>query len=82
MILLTTNPATGSPGIDPRWTRFAFPTDWHYDVLRALDYLRADGAAPDERLTEAIELVEKRRQAEGGPDGGPPVGSTSGDTKQ
>jgi hypothetical protein len=51
--------------IDPRWTRFAFPTAWHYDVLRALDYLRAAGAAPDERLTEAIDLVEKRRHQNG-----------------
>jgi hypothetical protein len=22
------------------WTRFAFPTWWHYDVLRGLEYLR------------------------------------------
>ncbi len=27
--------------IDPAWTAFAFPPLWHYDVLRALDYLRA-----------------------------------------
>ncbi len=26
--------------IDPRWTRFSFPTSWHYDLLRGLDYLR------------------------------------------
>ena len=25
------------------WTQFAFPPLWHYDVLRALDYLRAAG---------------------------------------
>jgi len=56
---------TSGEVIDPRWTRFAFPTAWHYDVLRALDYLRAAGAAPDERLTEAIELVEKRRHQNG-----------------
>ncbi|HVT39439.1 MAG TPA: hypothetical protein VHE78_10360 [Gemmatimonadaceae bacterium] len=29
--------------IKPEWTRFAFPTLWHYDLLRALDYLRAAG---------------------------------------
>src|SRR6185312_16222339 len=28
------------------WTRFAFPTWWHYDVLRGLDYLRVAGATP------------------------------------
>src|SRR5580704_9381436 len=31
------------------WTRFAFPTWWHYDVLRGLEYLRRAGVAPDER---------------------------------
>src|SRR5262249_33454521 len=25
------------------WTRFAFPTWWHYDVLRGLEYLRRAG---------------------------------------
>ena len=33
------------------WTRFAFPTWWHYDVLRGLDYLRGAGVTPDERST-------------------------------
>jgi hypothetical protein len=47
------------------WTRFAFPTAWHYDVLRGLDYLRGAGVEPDERLAEAISLVAKRRQADG-----------------
>jgi hypothetical protein len=47
------------------WTRFAFPTWWHYDVLRALDYLRRAGTAPDERLTAAIELLASKRNADG-----------------
>ena len=47
------------------WTRFAFPTWWHYDVLRGLDYLRRAGAEPDERAAEAIEMVESRRDADG-----------------
>lgn len=46
-------------------TRFAFPTWWHYDVLRALDYLRRAGADPDERLAEAIELVAAKRNGDG-----------------
>ncbi|HXU09033.1 MAG TPA: hypothetical protein VN743_08545 [Blastocatellia bacterium] len=29
------------------FTRFAFPTWWHYDVLRGLDYLRRAGVKPD-----------------------------------
>jgi hypothetical protein len=47
------------------WRQFAFPTWWHYDVLRGLDYLRRAGVAPDERLGEAIELVRSKRDADG-----------------
>jgi len=47
------------------WTRFAFPTWWHYDVLRGLEYLRRAGARPDERVAEAIELVESKRDGDG-----------------
>jgi hypothetical protein len=47
------------------WTRFAFPTRWHYDVLRGLEYLRRAGAAPDERVAEAIELVASKRDGDG-----------------
>jgi hypothetical protein len=49
----------------PAWTRFAFPTWWHYDVLRGLDYLRRAGVAPDERVAEAIELVASKRDEDG-----------------
>jgi hypothetical protein len=47
------------------WTRFAFPTWWHYDVLRGLDYLRNAGAVPDDRVTEAIELVASKQDENG-----------------
>ena len=47
------------------WTRFAFPTWWHYDVLRGLEYLRSAGVAPDERVAEAIELVASKRDGDG-----------------
>jgi hypothetical protein len=50
---------------DTVWTRFAFPTWWHYDVLRALEHFRTAGAAPDERMTEAIELVAAKRDEHG-----------------
>ena len=43
------------------WTRFAFPTWWHYDVLRGLEYMRRAGVTPDERVAEAIDLVESKR---------------------
>ena len=47
------------------WTRFAFPTWWHYDVLRGLEYLRRAGVAPDERVAEAIDLVASKRDGDG-----------------
>lgn len=51
--------------VDPAWTAFSFPVRWRYDVLRALDYFRAVGDAPDARMDEAIELVRSRRQPDG-----------------
>jgi hypothetical protein len=51
--------------VDPAWIRFSFPTWWHYDVLRGLEYLRRAGATPDERVAEAIELVESKRDGDG-----------------
>jgi hypothetical protein len=47
------------------WSRFAFPTWWHYDVLRGLEYLRRTGVVPDERMTEAIELLVSKRDGDG-----------------
>jgi hypothetical protein len=51
--------------IDKRWLRFLFPTFWHYDVLRGLDYLRNAGIKPDSRVSEAIESVIERRHQNG-----------------
>jgi hypothetical protein len=51
--------------IDRAWTRLAFPPLWHYDVLRALDYLRAAGVRPDERVEEAVATVLAGRQRDG-----------------
>jgi len=50
---------------DAAWTCFAFPTWWHYDVLRGLEYLRRAGVAPDERVAEAIDLVASKREGDG-----------------
>jgi hypothetical protein len=51
--------------INKRWLRFSYPTHWHYDVLRGLDYLRDAGIKPDSRVREAIEVVMKRRHQNG-----------------
>jgi hypothetical protein len=51
--------------IDPDWLDFSFPTWWHYDVLRGLDYLRHSGAKPDDRIADAIDVVELNRHPDG-----------------
>jgi len=51
--------------INSAWTRFSFPPQWHYDILRALDHFRDAGAARDERLSEAIQIVKQRRKDDG-----------------
>ena len=51
--------------INKRWLRFSYPTFWHYDVLRGLDYLRNAGIKPDSRVGEAVETVIERRHQNG-----------------
>jgi hypothetical protein len=48
-----------------QWTCFAFPTWWHYDLLRGLEYLRRAGVAPDARVAEALEWVALKRDGDG-----------------
>jgi hypothetical protein len=51
--------------VERKWMHFSFPTNWHYDVLRGLDYLRNACVGPDERVAEAVELVATARQQDG-----------------
>lgn len=51
--------------VDPAWLQFSFPTRWHYDVLRALDYFREVGGTPDARLDDAIRLLRSKEGADG-----------------
>jgi hypothetical protein len=50
---------------NPAFLTFGFPPRYHYDVLRALDYLRAAGVQPDARMGDAVQVVESRRQTDG-----------------
>jgi hypothetical protein len=47
------------------WTSFAFPTWWHYDILRGLEYLRRADVVPDERVAEAIDVVVSKCDSDG-----------------
>jgi len=51
--------------VKPAMTRFSFPPRWYYDVLRGLDHFQEAGAKRDKRLQDAIDLVHKKRRADG-----------------
>ena len=48
--------------VDPAWLQFSFPTRWHYDLLRGLEYFRSAGGPPDPRADEAIGVLRSKRQ--------------------
>ncbi|MDQ6945068.1 MAG: hypothetical protein M3256_02090 [Actinomycetota bacterium] len=51
--------------VDPAWLQFSFPTRWHYDVLRGLEYFQVAGDPPDPCLEEAVDLLRSKRQTDG-----------------
>jgi len=51
--------------VNPAWLQFSFPTRWHYDVLRGLEYFSVAGDLPDPRLEEAIHLLRSKQQPDG-----------------
>jgi hypothetical protein len=51
--------------VNPAWLQFSYPTQWHYDALRGLEYFRSVGERPDPRMEEAIGLVRSKRQPDG-----------------
>ena len=51
--------------IKPILLRFSYPPRWHYDILRALDYFRDCQAQRDARLSEAVEIVRRRKRPDG-----------------
>jgi hypothetical protein len=60
--------STGEP-VAPWVERFRYPQRWAYSVLNAADYFREaatlDGAAPDPRMADAVELIRAARQPDG-----------------
>jgi len=51
--------------IDRRWLALHSPPYWHYDVLQALVVLSRLGKASDPRAGDALELLVRRRRADG-----------------
>lgn len=50
---------------DVKMTTMPFPPRWRYDFIRALDYFHACDAPRDERISDAIELLQKKQKKEG-----------------
>jgi hypothetical protein len=48
-----------------KWTSFAFPNWWHYDILRGLEYLRKADVTPDDRANDAVEVLLSKRNPDG-----------------
>lgn len=48
-----------------RWLDAGFPDSWEYDVVRVLNYFRRARPEPDERMDEALDIVEAKRDATG-----------------
>ena len=48
-----------------RWLYIGFPNAWFYDVARVLDYFRFARVAPDDRMTEALDILEAKRDRSG-----------------
>lgn len=49
----------------PTLTKLSFPPRWHYDVLRGLDHFQFVDAPWDERLTDALELLDGKQRSDG-----------------
>ena len=48
--------------VSPAFTRFSFPPQWHFDVLRGLEHFRAVDAAADTRLGDAVDVLRRARR--------------------
>lgn len=51
--------------INPKFTMLSFPHRWHYDALRGLAYFARAAAPRDNRLQDAIDLLQQRQRNDG-----------------
>lgn len=47
--------------INKRFLNFPYPSRWYYDIMRAMDYFQYADATFDERMTDALEIINKKR---------------------
>ena len=51
--------------INKKWLMLSYPSRWKYDILRALCHFQAASAAYDPRMDDALEMLLKKRRADG-----------------
>jgi hypothetical protein len=51
--------------VDPAFTRFPFPPQWHFDIVRGLEHFIAADAPVDDRLGDAIDEIRRTRRNDG-----------------
>lgn len=51
--------------VDPSFTRFPFPPQWHFDIVRGLEHFVDGGASRDDRLEPAVEALLRSRRRDG-----------------
>jgi hypothetical protein len=51
--------------ISPNFLMLSYPGRWFYDILRALDYLRAAGVEYDPRMQDALDVLTSKRRKDG-----------------
>ncbi len=48
--------------VDIKMTRFSFPPRWKYDVMRILDYFQSAKVPYDERMQDALDLLQSKNK--------------------
>lgn len=51
--------------IKQEFLKLSFPPRWKYNILRCLDYFRAAGSTWDDRMSDAVEIILKKRRGDG-----------------
>lgn len=51
--------------IDKNFLKLTYPCRWKYNILRAMDYFQYAGIKWDDRMTEAIAYLDKKRNKDG-----------------
>ncbi len=51
--------------VQDRFTHLTYPSHWHYNVLRGLDYMQSTPQIADPRLDDPVELLRSRQKDNG-----------------